>query len=793
MCLPDTRSLSGLVAAGAMALSACSESLPEAGDERVHQGAFSLTSTSTFVSVYQDAMAEGWSNWSWATNTLSNSSPTSSGVASIKATYGAWTGLYFTSTGLSANGLDFVDLKVRSDGYADHPIYARLGLGDAFGPPVLLGPHCQGNSIPVHSFARCQVPLSALGANGDSSITGLILQEGSGSDYVVMFYDEIGFSAASPLPADAPPAAPAGLSATASPGSVVLSWLPVADASSYSVFRGALPAGPYAALSVAQLTTSFTDPAIASGSTWWYTVAALNEAGSSPLATPVSATMPPPLPVQGSFWFEEPFAWSGDHAVTMATSGTTTRWNIDMWDVRGDTSYNAASYLMTQVQQEKGFHADVHKAASADMTSGAVNDAVHVAGGDGSRGLGTMHLDFEGIVSARLRNPLLIASEERPGIVRFRQTRFVTTGHWWEVAITPASRVTAGEWTSVPALNAGLAGPFGTGLAINTTLGVGNGHTPPEDSVNFIFQGYPDIPAMYGWHVRPEVKATIAGTQTNVWVPVAGFSELPPTDPAEIDHLYSYRLEYRPSGIDFYADWDAPGVLTLRGHYPISIPWPEVYVHLLGVAYQADQHPQAPCYQGQTRELRWADFLAAPVKYYRTSLSPGNHQHVIGDTDTIYAWVSYDLRDIQNWGGPTFDGLLRPNGAPYDRYGSMAYTSFKVWAGKDPPQPRKSVELWFNVTAEQASAAAARFLYDIRYTGTATLSINGTVVGLLPAATTVPAALVESPDLSSVWVERDLPFNPALLRAGGNTLRLVFSGQVNLDRLQFEFSHKQWQ
>ena len=750
--------------------------------------AFSLTSTSTFVSVYQDTLSAGWNNWSWATTNLASSSPVSSGSAAIAVTYGAWTGLYFAGASLPASGLDFLDLQVNGGANAAPKISARLGLGASFGPVVSIGQYCQGNAIPASTFARCQVPLSALGATSASTITALVLQEGAGKALKPMYYDAVGFSAAAPLPPAAPPATPTGLIATASPTSVSLSWLAASGASSYSVFRGAAQGGPFAALSVAQLATAYTDPTAFAGASYWYTVAAQNAAGSSSQAAPVKATVPlPPPPPSGAFSFNEPFAWSGSHAATVSAGGTTTWWNADYWDVRGDTSYNAAGYLSTQVQQAKGFHVDIHKAASADATSSVIDNTVHIPGGDGSRGLGTMRLDFEGIVSARLRNPLLIASEARPGIVTFRQTRFVTTGHWWEVAITPASRVTAGEWTSVPAADAGLAGPLGTGVEINTSSGVGNGHTPPEDSVNFIFQGYPDLPCQYGWHVHPEVKATIAGKQTNVWTPVGAYAELPPTDPAEKDHLYSYRLEYRPSGVDFYADWDVPGVLTLRGHYPLSIPWSEVNVQLLGVAYQADHHPQAPCYQGQVRELHWTDLSASPVKYASTSVAP--RDGVTTNVSRNSGFMGYDLRDIQRYGGPASDGLLLPNSVPYDLYGSMAYASFQVWAGAGAPAPVQAIDLSVDLTSAQASAATAQLLYDIRYTGTATLSINGTVVGTLPKASTVPAAVAESSNLSTIWVRRGLPFSPGLLHAGANSIHLALSGQVGLDRLQLEFSH----
>ncbi len=652
----------------------------------------------------------------------------------------------------------------------------------------MIGQYCQGGAIPAGAFAHCQVPLTALGATASSHLEAIIFQEGAGRTLPPMYFDELGLSAAAP---PAPPTTPTGLAISAQATAVTLTWQPVSSASGYLLSRAAAQAGPFSLVTASALTgTTYVDTAVVSGSTYWYEVAAENGAGSSADSAPVSATVPlPPPPPTGSSTFTDPMLWSGVHAATMSTGGTTVWWNADVWDARGDAAYNAVGYLNTLVQQEKGFHLDVHKADSTYPASAMPDNVTYAVGGDGSQGLGTMHLDFEDILSARLRNPMLIASETQPGVVTFTQTRFVTTGHWWEVAITPADRVTAGEWTSVPAANAGLAGPFGTGYAVQTTLGVGNGHTPPEDSVNFVFQGYPDVPCALGWHVHPELKATVSGITYDVWTPVTTVDDLPPTDPSELATVYHYRLEYRPSGVDLYADWDTPGVLTLRGHYAFNIPWTEVHVQLLAVAYQADHHPQAPCYQGQVRELHWTDIGVAPVKYMTTSVAPSDSIRTPGSTES--AWLGYDLRDIQRYGGPTSDGLPLPNPGPYDLYGSMGYASFMVWASAVSPSPVQAIDLSVNVTAAQASAAAAQFLYDIRYTGTATLSINGVVVGTLPAASTVPAAAVESSTYATIWVRRGLSFNPALLHAGTNSVHLALSGQVGLDRMQLEFMHAQ--
>jgi hypothetical protein len=95
----------------------------------------------------------------------------------------------------------------------------------------------------------------------------------------------------------------------------------------------------------------------------------------------------------------------------------------------------------------KGFHTDIHRALSADPDDARIDNR-DVVGGDGSPGVGIMHTDFQGIVSARLRNGC--SSHRRVRRSSRSGLRFQTTAHWWEIAITPTTRVVGAEYTSVP-------------------------------------------------------------------------------------------------------------------------------------------------------------------------------------------------------------------------------------------------------------------------------------------------------------------------------------------------------
>lgn len=94
-------------------------------------------------------------------------------------------------------------------------------------------------------------------------------------------------------PSAVPPPTPAGLAATGGNSQVSLSWNAAAAATSYSVKRSLNVAGPFTTIGSAT-GTSYSDVGLTNGTTYHYVVAAVNAAGSSVPAEPVSAT--PALP-----------------------------------------------------------------------------------------------------------------------------------------------------------------------------------------------------------------------------------------------------------------------------------------------------------------------------------------------------------------------------------------------------------------------------------------------------------------------------------------------------------------
>lgn len=87
------------------------------------------------------------------------------------------------------------------------------------------------------------------------------------------------------------PAAPTGLTATASgKGAIALSWAAATDATSYNVKRSTVSGGPYTTIATGVTTTTFKNSGLTAGVTYFYVVSAVNSVGESPNSNQASAT-----------------------------------------------------------------------------------------------------------------------------------------------------------------------------------------------------------------------------------------------------------------------------------------------------------------------------------------------------------------------------------------------------------------------------------------------------------------------------------------------------------------------
>jgi fibronectin type 3 domain-containing protein len=109
------------------------------------------------------------------------------------------------------------------------------------------------------------------------------------------------------------PAVPTGLSATGGNGQVSLAWTASSGASSYNVYRGTTAGGELSTAIASGITsTSYVDPGLTNGNTYYYKVTAVNSYGTSGYSNEASAT---PTSGGGSgttTYYQDSFSRSGD-------------------------------------------------------------------------------------------------------------------------------------------------------------------------------------------------------------------------------------------------------------------------------------------------------------------------------------------------------------------------------------------------------------------------------------------------------------------------------------------------
>ncbi|GEM_PF-1780705 len=212
-----------------------------AGSRAVDQGATAASAATSSVSVYHDALASGWRNWSWnASIGWSNSSPVYAGAHSIKLTITrAWGAIQLHSdTGASSVQYPYVTFAAQASQSGQAFDVALTDTNNNQLAPFAPLTNYGGEPAPG-SWVVYTIPVADLGGSG-KQIGGFVLQEAQGRAQPAIYLDEIAFTngggAPTPTASATPsPTASATPSATPSPtpppapssGRIVMGYFPI--------------------------------------------------------------------------------------------------------------------------------------------------------------------------------------------------------------------------------------------------------------------------------------------------------------------------------------------------------------------------------------------------------------------------------------------------------------------------------------------------------------------------------------------------------------------------------------
>jgi hypothetical protein len=139
--------------------------------------------------IYDDALENGWANWSWATVNLANTSPVHSGSDSISVTANntssSWQALYLSVSAMNTSS--FTNLTFWINGGTGGQAVLVQGIlgGTAQTPGVQIGP------LPTNLWRQVTLSMSALDVANQANFTGFWLQAEGSSTIPTFYVDDI--------------------------------------------------------------------------------------------------------------------------------------------------------------------------------------------------------------------------------------------------------------------------------------------------------------------------------------------------------------------------------------------------------------------------------------------------------------------------------------------------------------------------------------------------------------------------------------------------------------------------
>ncbi len=149
--------------------------------------AFQLTARADQI-IYDDALENGWQNWSWATVNLANTSPVHSGSYSISVTANNtpsnWQALYLDVSAMNTSSFTNLTFWING-GTGGQAVQVQGILGSTAQTPVQIGP------LLANSWQQVTLSMTTLGVANQANFTGFWLQAEGSSTIPTFYVDDI--------------------------------------------------------------------------------------------------------------------------------------------------------------------------------------------------------------------------------------------------------------------------------------------------------------------------------------------------------------------------------------------------------------------------------------------------------------------------------------------------------------------------------------------------------------------------------------------------------------------------
>ncbi len=142
--------------------------------------------------VYDDALRNGWQNWSWAATNLSNTSPRHSGAASIGVSAAAWQALYLHHDAFDTSIYTSLTFWIHGGTSGGQQLQVQALLNGTAQPAVTLV------ALPANTWQQVTLSMSTLGVANKPNMDGFWIQDRTGTIQPTFYVDDIQLIAAGP-------------------------------------------------------------------------------------------------------------------------------------------------------------------------------------------------------------------------------------------------------------------------------------------------------------------------------------------------------------------------------------------------------------------------------------------------------------------------------------------------------------------------------------------------------------------------------------------------------------------
>lgn len=155
---------------------------------------FPLTArAASSLTIYDDQLRNGFSDWSWATHTIAQTAVVHGGTAAMSFIPASWGALYLhTGAGLDTGTYDAIELWVNGAGSGHQAVrIAFLSGTNAIGSTALLAGFVEGGAIPAGQWAKVRIPFASLGLDAATTVNGFWLQDDTGTAQPAVYVDDV--------------------------------------------------------------------------------------------------------------------------------------------------------------------------------------------------------------------------------------------------------------------------------------------------------------------------------------------------------------------------------------------------------------------------------------------------------------------------------------------------------------------------------------------------------------------------------------------------------------------------